>query len=300
MYNEERKGKFLDFLINNKAELRRANRIFAASEPYEKDEQIDLCDFDKESILHLFADMGIAQYATIESMSYLIRKYQKWCIKCGSTKGKEPIKFTVTELKGCLIELDEIISYEELQRNENLLLNICDQLILESIYLGIKGKDYCELILMSEKDIHVIDKTIHLCTGRIVKVNDRFITLCRTAVSCYDYFLIDGRKQILVGDMPIKRNSQIDKSSCKTTNAEFIGSRIKRFKKIPGFKANLGTTMLYDSGFVNTCKAAMKKMEITDFAAFLKTEKGMEIYRQYDMPIANKSRKIYKYQGYFE
>lgn len=299
MYNEERKGKFLDFLINNKAELRRANRIFAASEPYEKDEQIDLCDFDKESILHLFADMGIAQYATIESMSYLIRKYQKWCIKRGHTKGKEPIKFTVAELKGCLIELDEIISYEELQRNENLLLNICDQLILESIYLGIKGNNFCEIVKMSVEDIDLVNKTIKLCTGKKAKVNDRFITLCRVSSSCYDYYMINGQKQSLVGNLPIKLNAQA-KTESMIANGRMISDRINRFKKTPGYKANLSVTMLYDSGFVNTCKAAMQKMEITDFAAFLKTEKGMEIYRQYDMPISNKSRKIYKYQGYFE
>lgn len=300
MYNEERKREFLGTVIY-KADRNYIQKVFSASEPYENDEDIDLCDFDRESILHLFVDMGIAQFTTIEMYSSMTRKYQRWCMNNGYTKEREPIKLTTTEMRGCLVELAEIISYEELQRNENLLLNICDQLILESLYLGIKGNDYCELFSMSARDINVNSNTIKLCTGKVINVSNRFISLCRASESCYDYYLSDGRKQDLVGNYAIKTNAQSNSDNAKEfKNSKMIGSRLCRFKKIPGFKANLGTTMLYDSGFVNTCKAAMQKMEITDFAAFLKTEKGMEIYRQYDMPISNKSRKIYKYQGYFE
>lgn len=295
MYNEKRKKEFLDTLTS-KAEIGFIKRVFIASEPYENDEQIDLCEFDRESILNLFSYMEIAQLTTAQGCLYMLRRYQKWCIDNKYSNKISMVEISLNELQFCLTKLPEIITYEELQRNENLLLNICDQLILESIYLGIKGNNYCELISMSEKDIDVMNKTIKLCTDRTAKVNDRFITLCRTSASIYDYYLIDGRKQILVGELPIKLNAQ----SNTKDKASIIGSRLHRFKKIDGFKPNLGAAMLFDSGFVNACKEAMKEMEIDNFRLFMNTDAGRLIYSRYNMPIRNKSNKINKYKGYFE
>lgn len=60
--------------------------------------------------------------------------------------------------------------------------------------------------------------------------------------------------------------------------------------------------MLFDSGFVNACKSAMKENEVDDFEYFMKTEKGKEIYSQYGLPQTQTAKwnKMRKYKGYFE
>lgn len=301
MYNEDRKREFLN-VLSHKADIGHIKRVFEASSPYEADEEKDLCEFDKMEILHLFLDMEIVRLATAQGSYVALRKYCKWCMEQNFIPEREMIQISADELQNCLREMPEIISYRELQRNESLLLNLCDQLILESIYLGIKGNDYCELVSMSEKDIDTANKTISLCTGRTVKVTDRFIDLCIESAGCYDYYLISGQRQKMVGDLPIKRNAQIDKSSGRTKNRNVIGGRLNRFKRMEGFKSNLGTTMLYDSGFVNTCKEAMEQTETSDFVEFMKTDRGREIYDQYGFSQSATARwnKIRKYKGYFE
>lgn len=301
MYNKDRKKQFLETL-KDKAETGRANRVFVASEEPEILTGKDLCEFDREELLDLIEQMEIVQLTTAQGCYTVIRKYMKWCMDAFLIPATDLVQISVNEMQKRLTALPEIITYEELQKNERRLINICDRLILEAIYLGIKGKDYCELFSMSEKDIDRKRKTLRLCTGREIKVTSNFIDLCESSAECYEYELVSGQKQKLVGNLPIKRNAQADKASGKTRNADIIASRLKRFKKLPGYKDNLSTTMLFDSGFVNACKSAMKENEVDDFEYFMKTEKGKEIYSQYGLPQTQTAKwnKMRKYKGYFE
>ena len=305
MYNAEIKQKYIDQL-KHQSHIQFAKNAFNASEMFEIALDRDLMTFDEEERLDLYKTMQIKEYKQLYDIHSEINRYSRWCFDEKIINENNYIKISYIILEKCLVVKEEVISYEELQSYENLLLNDCDKFLLEALYHGIKGREFCELENIRLPDIKrtAISKFhVQLCTGRTIDVTKRFWLLATEAANEFNYYLLDGKSQKLstepYPDTVFKRNAQSDPySGNKMSNV--ISSRLGRFRKMDGFHPKLGTNLLYDSGFVNTCKAKMQEVGATDFEKFMKTPDGIAIFEQYGIKKTTQWNKIQKYKGYFE
>lgn len=302
MYNEIIKQKYIETL-EGKSRKQCAQNVFKAAETFENAVDADLYTFDRETRFDLYKAMQIKSYQHLYSSHNETNCYSKWCYEQGLTETSNYFTIHYSKLQECLAEKNTLISYEELKRNEDLLINDCDKFLLEALYLGIRGKAHCEIKNLRAKDIQKTEDghyVAHLCTGRDVKITNRCAMFALNAAETFEYERTDGKRHKLSDgpyiDIVFKRNPSYENTDILAA----MVNKLKSLRKKHGLNENIRVPILYDSGLVNACKAEMEKNGIRDLKQFFKSPEGKEVLDQYDIRETTYWNTLQKYKPYFE
>ena len=295
MYNESRKLKYLDS-ITDSSTFKTCKKVFEASELFEVALAKDLCETDPQERLDLYKYLQYGKLNSVVIVNSIINRYSYWCMENGHTSKRQIPNIDSDILATCLKEKPDLISYDELQTYESMLPNSCDRVLLEALYLGIKGKDYNELMNMSISDIDAFKMQIRLITGRTVTITDRFLKEAKSSSCSYEYETRDGRIQKMVGDNIIKFASYSNGEARQSSYSTFVSNKIKKIKAYNGMRDDLSPSLLFDSGFVNAVK---EKLNGDIDAICKRSDISSEILNQYDIKTSNIWRVRDKYKPYF-
>ncbi|QNM06069.1 phage lytic cycle repressor MrpR family protein [Qiania dongpingensis] len=269
MFNEKQKEEFLDFYRSNfqDATYMRLKNLFHKTEPYEEEKGKDLCAMDGEELIH-FLITNYDNQKTLLGEKYRLSRYLEWCQVKGYCKinylGKSlcPNDYLLSKMESYktryYISDERYEEYVELVRHSGAGVN--DLPILMSIYEGIAGKCFENLVYLQKDDIieegdgyriSLADDTCKNISGR----------LARALLSCYKLEEYVGNKRLVrlkysfLPDSIWKSRSRKDSEEGMIRN---FRNSFKRIKEVTGDEA-LNYSSLFTSGRFNLVVREAKK-----------------------------------------
>ena len=145
MFNEERKALFISESLDEYLQ-KRVNRVFDTFEPYEKENNLDLCEMPIEMLQPVFDKIMTASVNGGTNYKAIIKKYTEWCSANGyKTSGEySKIKFHCADkvknkMVGSASELKEVLDVKF--RRDNVSIFIIYKCFFWLAYMGISYKD---------------------------------------------------------------------------------------------------------------------------------------------------------------
>lgn len=197
-YNEEQKARFLEPLTESTRVS--YSRVLSRAKYIEEPLGKDLYNFNQEEIELLIRYMNPKTLESVQHSVNIIQLYMRWAIEedlrsnninpLDGLTGKEYFKKFVDSTAKLLFRDDEV--YEIIDR----LINFQDKAAVLSLYEGIGGKQFSELIQLRTTDITTGNNGIELTneTGhkRLFEASDRLMNVLLKAAEETEYFKKNG------------------------------------------------------------------------------------------------------------
>lgn len=292
MYNQEIKEKYLASLSSGTNEVLIVsvlNRVGVYEEILSK----DVGDFQKGDVSDYLYSIKTSKARTLYNYSMILRNYTIWYKK--NIKGEvnpDVWKFSTKEIEEKIISDNSKPSTQTISNKESVDCDILskdlidyiasiqenpvNKLIIYSLYYGIAGRSYIELItlsktsIISKNELQLLDLgEDSIIEGRKIKVPEFLIELL--LLSCDTYHLdniymyrgkLKKQKRQLYGSYGVKAakaDDEILSLGSKYTNDwlrrhyQIIQKRLDG-SNLPNGKISLKAGNIYNSGFVNTVK----------------------------------------------
>lgn len=303
--NQIWKDNFINFApVNSRLNI---DNLFSRISNLENKYDLDLCQFNQSQLIELF-NLEPVQ-TQLAHQRVFVSNYLDFCYLKEYTKTTNIIKkenITLTKLT----ELNPFISnkrilylspkrYKEyLKEIEKDVNGVYFKAIVMSIYEGILGKFFENLVFLSTDDIDRDKSTVRLHKGKEIKVSKELITQL-VAASNQDV-MITKNKQMVLED--VLENNSIFKTYSKAKSSyskRLTSARRKFYTYIPKYIApivdndDLTANMIYTSGLVNY---VLQKLEENnqDLAT---DKKAVEQYlKEFGIEISYKYFRTYYYK----
>ena len=183
-YNEDIKNRFMEYIDLSKYPPKWWDYVFDKSSVFEEMYGRDLYDFSTSNIIEFLKYLELGNINSLVVYKINLGKYAEWAVSQNLVADNQ-IHFneiTMELLNSCISRAridNAILSYDTI-RNIHFV-NSRDAFIFWSLFEGIKGKDFEEIINLKIEDFDEATQTVRLCTGRVIPVSDRFIYICKAA-----------------------------------------------------------------------------------------------------------------------
>ena len=279
MYNEELKMEHINEKIsksyteeNSKANVLRnfLEHVFEKVSAKEEELGKDVCNFTKAEILEYYKTSNIISFYSASTINSIFSVYVRWCLQ----------KNLVTDCQNHFEEMDNetlmnvvnkfvfnkrIVTREKMIELCEELINPRDRFVLLSIFEGIKGDNFKEIVNLRPEDID--EAGAHLCTGRVVQISDLLRKYIYQAVNESVYYSVSDKMQ---KTMPLLDKGFVFKNYPNTKNEtdEFQKGRIVyhsilRSLKYLGLFKFVTANSIYDSGKIHMIKTRAKELNMT-------------------------------------
>ena len=175
MFHPEQKERYLEFCDYDK----KAAALFKYTEPFETEQDRDLCQMHTEELLHILS--GMSKSTAVSERSRLI-KYIEWCRANGYCKiNWLDKKYCPRDKFAAVLDAAEDKYYISPQRYREYVKLIkakaCDPdydlPIFMAFYEGVT--DYMDLVYLTMKDLDFQKETLHLHTCGEIKVTEELL-----------------------------------------------------------------------------------------------------------------------------
>jgi integrase len=271
-YNEAQKKRYIEQCPYEETTINTfIVHMFKLSYKVERYYQKDLSEFNQEEVIDLLKKVNSTSRNYLTSLCTFLSNYYEWCYKEKIIKDIDN-KFSPDKTK---MMIEAIIPYEVIAKqffSKSVFLQYLDKIYNESdkllaycFYLGIKGKDFEEVVNLKICDLDEENKTIKLITGRIVEVDDYFIELMKKTNSAV-YYDEDGTLmsaanrriglyKYISSEYVFK---QMARGNANPLSMPSLNKKLKTIKK----QANnrfLTVSLIYKNGLVNYIKEQYEK-----------------------------------------
>lgn len=302
MYNEELKRRFIS---ERKSEAtlpeNYLERSFKQSESLEEKLGKDLCNFTYYEIVELYKRRNTTSIGVLQVLNSQLSIYTDWCQKQNLVTDNQNhfLEIRLEDYYSCINKAMnnlKIISREDVMRWVNTLPNACEQFILLALFEGLKGKSYCDIVLLKEEHLH--GNMVKLpSTGEMRQISDTLVEIIHDCQEQKNYYCLSEDEEKTTR---LIESGYIIKNQLNVINDDPVrrGGRIRRSIKII-FKY-LGIDYLrlndiYESGRIHFIKTEMKKYGLS-LAEYINSEHCIDYEKIYGK-IVSKPSFLKKYEG---
>jgi integrase len=197
MVDSELKEEFLTTLNSNTAKT--VKGILLKVDKYEKDINKSAYNFSLQDVNELIeSEFSNKSIASIRSNVSYIRKYINYCIEHNFTNINQFNLITdFAQYVDKNAMENKYITYEQLLKIEDMLVNFCDRCMLELLFSGVKPD---ECINLKAQDIDFYNKTLILTDKKnnkrkVLGMDDRCFELLRLTINQEEYYINNGSNQ---------------------------------------------------------------------------------------------------------
>lgn len=210
MYNENQKNRYIEY--KNSITILPENYLktqFKFSEKFEEELGKDLCDFNEEEIKDFYKARNFKATGSLDNLNSQLKEYTNWCIIEGLVKDHQNHYSFIksNELKECVNKIKKQAGYvtkKQLIKSINRLSNASDKYIFLAAFEGVMGKNFDDILNVSEKDLK--GNLLKLKSGKEIIVSDLLRDLIIESCNTYKYYQ-PNKVMPLTGDKVIKQKS---------------------------------------------------------------------------------------------
>jgi hypothetical protein len=161
----------------------------------------DIYNFTKNELLDAYATLGFSDISSIRSLNSVVKKYIDYAYNKVDVKVITPATSLIVEddLYKCLSQLKRDSKYmteKELYESLEYMLNELDQCMVMSLWEGIKGDKFTELINLQKDDFNYEQSYIQV-GNRKIKLNEIQREIFSAAINQTEYKkMIKGEKKL--------------------------------------------------------------------------------------------------------
>lgn len=300
-YNSDIKERFMDYIDINKYPPGYWERLFDKSSRFEEKNGKDLYDFTASEIIEFYKFMDLGNISGVTVLNSNIIKYTQWALieNLISDNQIHAIEISKELLYSCINQQrmnKSLITYEQLSSIH--WLNMVDAFIVWCLFEGIKGTNYEEIINIKLSDIN--DKNeIKLCTGRTVKVSNKFVWIANEADQEEEYvtFGTDRSK-------PLKQSVFIykEKSNARSVDVPrgVYAALSRNLYQTDGLNNNMSARSLRDSGLIHYLNKRAEDLKTTVKSLFATPDSIKDILDKYQFNLSVKVRFLEMYKDYLK
>lgn len=284
MFNRDAKERFIkEYLATREIAPTAVENVFNSVSRLEELYNKDVCNFTRPEIIDFYQSLNAKSKERLSMTNSILKEYKTWCIENGFCYDATPYfdTFTIDDFKNYIsknILENKYIGEKTLKSYLDEIINPQDQLLLVLLYNGIKGKQLCEVINLHVNQIK--GNELHLCTGRVVKVDDSVIDLIRETDNTYIYYSYgdNPRQWELVGDKVFKNTKSVRSDSMASIYHRFTTKMVNLQKMFDNPELTINRVAI--SGMLNALKKEADKHNITVRELIL-SKKAQPILEQY-------------------
>lgn len=299
-YNKSIKERFLNILEVEKYPPGWWERVFDKSYVFEELYKRDLYDFSTSNLIDFFKYLDLANINNLIVYKLNLTKYAEWAVSENLVADNQ-IHFnelTMEILNSCISKArigNAIISYEKLKNIS--FVNKQDKFVFWSIFEGIKGKDYEEIINMKIEDIDGSAHTVSLCTGRTIKVSPEFIDAAQGAWNETEYITLKDADIVLplFGDYVFKEKRMsrgIDKPR------SVYNTIVRNINYFPELSGDVTARSIRDSGLIHYLNDRADNYEMSVAELFYDLPHCKDIVDKYGFNILTRKKWMMMYEEY--
>lgn len=270
MFNSEQKERYIEWARNNIYEEPSIELLIRIFESTAFEEEMvfskDVSEFNDEEVYDLLVNFNSKSRARLQSTCIYLSKYYEWCkhiehipLPLDNPFDKRIIDKFIDQVIPKTDLNDKYFTKEVFEDYKNCVPDITNKYIMECFYRGIRGEEFKDIIFSRMNDFDIENKTIKLCSGRIVSVDNYFIKLAKLADSSTHYFK-DGIP-IELSNPKIYEYSESEyilKSCGANRKSDFVSKAVinERLRTIKKQTENefMSATTLYKNGMINYIK----------------------------------------------
>lgn len=307
MFNEENKRRFIS--ERNNEVILPSNylvRIFEKVSAMEVELNKDVSNFSLYEIKEYYKMLNISTVESLCVMNSQFSLYTQWCLQHNLVKDNqnhflEMIKENFYDCINKALFDSKVITKEEIWSWVDDLINPKDKFIFLSIFEGIKGDNFCEIVKLRPEDID--GNTLTLCTGRKIEVSNKLISIANDCIEETKYYGSDISEDGVQKIFPLMDRGYIvkDYPNIKDDVSEFqLGRRIygsiRRSLDFIGKTNILRANDIYESGKLDMIKKRAVELNISN-VDYIKSDYIKEVEDRYSCKIVP-TQFIYKYKDY--
>jgi len=205
MYNAEQKQRYLDLCETKYSPTYVTNLMsaFIRVAPFEELFGRDCAEFSNREIGDFYSALCYSNEFVYKTLNSRLSGYTEWCNQqllvpdgCNhySEFTSKDFSMYINKVLESKRYIDEIEFYEVVER----IVNPRDQFLMLCLFEFGKTSHYDEIMQMKLSDIDQKNLTISLCTGRVVKVSSKLVSVAVEADIELEYLLVvSGKKKRL-------------------------------------------------------------------------------------------------------
>ncbi|MEK3910683.1 site-specific integrase [Paenibacillus sp. FSL H7-0331] len=177
-------------------------KLFLKSEQLEREQCLDLYEFDINHISDFVRSLKLNYVATARNYGSIIKSYITWAIHEGYTKNPlNPLEGVPSTWFDQFITTDFLpyFSYKQIRSLSLFCENAQDAVIIEAIFEGIQGKEVCELRNLKLDDVNFDENKVRLIDEngekRTLVVSHNLMETIEDALSETTYLKKNGRME---------------------------------------------------------------------------------------------------------
>jgi len=300
-YNAEIKERFMDNVDLNKYPPRWWERVFEKSRVFEELYQRDLYDFSTSNIIDFFKFLDLANINNIIVYKLNLARYAEWAVSENLVADNQ-IHFnelSIEILDGCISKAridNSILTYEKMRSIR--FVNHQDAFVFWSIFEGIKGKDYEEIINLKLADINQVKGIVELCTGRSIKVSRAFIDECIYTDMEQEYITLKDADIVL----PLLPSEYIFKEKRMSRGVDkartVYNTIVRNIRYFPELANDVTARSIKDSGLIYYLNKRAEECECTVEDLLYNPKKCQDIIDKYNFNIMVRKKWMMMYKDY--
>lgn len=231
--NKERK----ELYYRSRKPSGKAKELLEDIQRFEDDIGIDVCLWDTDNIISFLKNQHCCFPNDIYNIHQYIMAFVDYCERKGDVSSGCISLLTIKDLIDCL-DLEETKQYymsrEEFVNKIGIMINPVDRFFLLGIFEGLhidNGKEEVVNVKLSDLD----GNTLHLCTGRSIKVSDELINIMVASEQTFEYIGIRETHLQAKRDYVVKPTYRINSGISDRAFTRRIERVIENF----AFKQNL-------------------------------------------------------------
>lgn len=299
-YNKSIKERFLNNIDIEKYPPGWWERVFDKSYVFEELYKRDLYDFSTSNLIDFLKYLDLANINNLIVYKLNLTKYAEWAVSENLVSDNQ-IHFnelTMELLNSCISKArisNAIISYKKLKSIP--FVNKQDKFVFWSIFEGIKGKDYEEIINLKIEDIDQSTQTVTLCTGRTIKVSSEFINAAQGAWDEDEYVTLKDADIVLplFGDYIFKEKRMsrgIDKPR------SVYNTIVRNINYFPELSGDVTARSIRDSGLIHYLNDRADDCGVSVSELFYDLPNCKDIIDKYGFNILTRKKWLMMYEEY--
>lgn len=257
MYNVELKERFLSEYIPNTAKNYRY--ILEKASDTEEFLDKDICNFNSSERDKLISSYSNRSRLAVDVVVSALRKYTDFCIASGLVPDRVNYFGTIggTDLDDYIDQTaisNKYVTLEQLREMQDTCFNPQDAICPELPFLGIKGKEACEILNIKKTDIKE-DRII--LPDREIMISSKTYALIQDAIEQNIYFSGNGESDAISTERVMNDSEYLLKPSGKDKHDMTYSAYINRIARIKRYFNNPYITInnLWVSGMIHRLKA---------------------------------------------
>lgn len=261
-------------------------RIFNSTELEENAFDKDISEFNDDEAIDYLKSLNSKSRQRLKVYSWYLSRYRSWYWNKQNIQNVlDPFDDRTIDkiIEGVIPDStlsEQIITEDLLKEYIEIEPDYINKFIVISLWYGIKGDEYIDLVNLKISDLDETNKTVKLQSGRIVKADDYFIVHMKKAYSTDTYIKpIQGMNRninqlkYVNSDYIIRRtaNSKDITAYNNPVQVKFINARLFLIRKNIG-NENFTVSNIYKNGLINYIKKRYAEKNISLKTALLEKD----------------------------